>query len=80
MRLIESGRGRNVTSYRRTPGDDRYLGAGRGRKGGGTGQGKAVTGLREELLGPVRMGGKHRRLVKSGRRDAIQVDGCSAPR
>ena len=37
-------------------------------KGGATGQVKADTGSREELLGIPRSGGKHRRAVEAGRR------------
>ena len=65
--MMEAGRGSKGPLDGRTPGDDRDLVAGRGRqRGGGSGQGKAVTGSREEILGLPSMGGKCRRAVEAG--------------
>ena len=63
--MMEAGRGMKGTLDSRTPGDDRDLGAGRGRQRGETGQGKAVSGSREEILGMHGMGGKRRRAVEA---------------
>ena len=56
--MVEAVRARKEPSDGRTPGAERDLLQVEGGKGGATGRGKAGTGLRNEILGPLSRGGK----------------------